>query len=109
MKRNLVLGSALVVACAAIAMISLGGSMVTKVGFKDLPQRAGQPCEIYGKLNAASIRPIKGANKVAFELVEEKTEQRLPVLYDNQNSALPANFPAASHAKVNGVYDPATN
>jgi cytochrome c-type biogenesis protein CcmE len=107
MRRNVIIGSALVVLCAVVAMVSVGGSFVNKVTFADLPQRAGQPCEIYGKLDPASIKPIKGANLVQFALIEEKTNARLPVLYDNINSALPANFPAASHAKVSGFYNAA--
>jgi len=56
-------------------------------------------------LESESIRSIKGANKVSFDLVEEKTHARMSVLYDNKIVALPANFPNASHAKVNGYYD----
>jgi cytochrome c-type biogenesis protein CcmE len=106
MKRNLVIGGLVVVLCAGVAMMAVGGSMVSKVTFADLPHKAGQQCEVYGKLVPESIKSIRGANEVSFDLVEEKTEARLHVLYDNQNSALPANFPAASHAKVSGVYDP---
>jgi len=106
MKRNLVLGSLVVVLCAVIAAVATGGSMVSKVAFADLPHKVGQQCEVYGKLVPDTIKSIKGANVVAFDLVEEKTEARLHVVYDNMTSALPANFPAASHAKVSGVYDP---
>jgi len=105
MKRSIILGSVLVVVCAVVAMVSVAGSFVSKVTFADLPKKAGQPCEVYGKLDAASIVPLKGANVVRFDMIEEKTGERLHVLYQNQNSALPANFPAASHAKVMGVYE----
>lgn len=104
MKRNVVLGSLVVVVCAVVAIVSMGGSLASKVAFADLPKKAGEPCEIYGKLDAASIKPLKGANVVRFDMIEEKTGERLHVLYQNENSALPANFPAASHAKVSGVY-----
>ena len=63
-----------------------------------------QRLEIYGKLEPQTIKSIKGATVVQFDLVEEKTNQRLKVLYDNQSIALPATFPAASHAKVVGLY-----
>src|SRR4051794_40773169 len=105
MKRNVVLGSALVVVCAVVAFVAMGNSVVSKVAFADLPKSTGRPCEVYGKLDAASIHPIKGANVVSFALVEEKTSERLDVLYQNETSALPANFPAASHARVSGVWD----
>jgi len=105
MKRNLVVGSVVVVLCAVVAAVAVRGSVVSKVAFAELPRRAGQQCEVYGKLVPDSIKSIKGANVVAFDLVEEKTEAKLHVLYHNEISALPANFPAASHAKVSGVFD----
>lgn len=108
MNRNMVLGGALVLICAGITMGSLPGSKRSSVTFENLPQqKAGEKCEVYGKLDAASIRSLKGANMVHFELVEEKTNRRLNVLYDRPDAGLPANFPAASHAKVSGVYDAA--
>ncbi|MFN3649337.1 MAG: cytochrome c maturation protein CcmE [Armatimonadota bacterium] len=105
-KRNLVMGLALVAVCAVIGAVSLGGSTKDSVAFAELPKRAGEPCTVYGVLDARSIKPIKGANLVEFTLLEEETNRPLKVVYDNPRIALPANFPNASHAKANGTYDP---
>lgn len=106
MNRNIILGSAVVVITAAVAGVSLSGSSVAKTSFADLPKSAGNRCEVYGKLDRASIHPIQGATVVSFTVRDEKTNEPLEVLYQNPNSALPANFPAATHAKLGGVYDP---
>ncbi|MBM3458239.1 MAG: cytochrome c maturation protein CcmE, partial [Armatimonadetes bacterium] len=62
--------------------------------------------DVFGKLEADSITALKGSTLVRFELVEEKSGERLAVLYDNPSSGLPANFPAASHARAAGTWDP---
>lgn len=104
-KRNLVIGVLVVLACAGIMMGALGRTKMASVKFAELAsKRPDERCEIYGILDAKSIKPIKGANLVQFDLVEEKTGERLRVLYDNPSIALPATFPAASHAKVMGSY-----
>jgi cytochrome c-type biogenesis protein CcmE len=105
-KKSLLLGGAVVAACAVVMAVSLASTRVSAVKFAELAQkRQDERCEVYGELDAASIKSIKGATQVQFELVEEKTGQRLKVLYDNPSIALPPTFPAASHAKVNGTYN----
>jgi len=108
MKRNVVMGAVLVVVCAVVAFASMKGSTVSSVRFADLPSTNGQGCQVYGALDGQSIRNLDGAKRVQFVLIEEKTGQRLSVLYNNPNSALNANFPSASHAKVSGKYDAAS-
>jgi cytochrome c-type biogenesis protein CcmE len=104
-KRNLVLALAAVGACVVITAAALSRTQVSHVKFADLPNvPADQRAQVYGVLDADSIRSVKGATTVRFELIEEKTGRRLEVLYDNPSIALPATFPAASHAKVSGAY-----
>jgi cytochrome c-type biogenesis protein CcmE len=104
-KRNLILGLGVVAACAVVMLTALSSTRVSAVKFAQLQsKRPDERCEVYGKLDPASIKSIKGATVVQFDLVEEKTGERLKVLYDNPSIALPATFPAASHAKVNGTY-----
>jgi cytochrome c-type biogenesis protein CcmE len=105
MKRNLVIGVAVVVLCGGVAGLSLSGALVKSVSFTALAP--GERIEVYGILDQKSIHPVKkGANLVTFDLIEEKTNVRLKVVYDNPSVALPATFPAASHAKAAGYYDP---
>jgi cytochrome c-type biogenesis protein CcmE len=107
-NRNLIIGAAVVVLCAIVAAGSLIGSTTQAVAFDKLPElKAGERCEVYGVLDERSIRSLKGGNLVQFELVDEKSHQRLKVLYDNQAVSLPANFPAASHARAMGYFDTA--
>ena len=108
-NRNLIIGTIVVLLCAVVAAGSLVGSTTQSVKFDKLAQMKGERCEIYGSLDESSIRSIKGGNLVQFELVEEKTNQRLKVLYDNSAVSLPANFPAASHARAFGYYDAANS
>lgn len=104
-RRNLVLGLAVVAACSVVMFTALSSTKVSHVKFAELPlKKPGERCEVYGKLEASSIKSIKGATVVQFDLVEEETGERLRVLYDNPSIALPATFPAASHAKVAGLY-----
>jgi cytochrome c-type biogenesis protein CcmE len=109
MKRNVVISAVLVVVCILVAVNSMKGSTVSSVRFADLPTTNGEACQVYGVLDGNSIRTLKGWSLVEFRLTEEKTGKKLNVLYDNPNSALPANFPSASHAKVTGTYDKVTN
>jgi cytochrome c-type biogenesis protein CcmE len=105
MKRNMWVGGGLLVACAAVAVGMLTGSTSDRAAFAEALKKPGQRCEVYGKLEAETIHSIHGANQVRFLLVDEKTNQRMDVLYDNPTVGLPANFPAASHAKCVGEYD----
>lgn len=105
MNSKAIIGIATVLACAAIASASLFGSTLKSVAFADV-QRKSERVDIYGVLDKPSIKAIRGATMVQFDLVEEKTNQRLTVVYDNPNSALPPNFPGASHARAAGVWDP---
>ena len=105
-KGKVILSGALVVLCAVVGMIALGGSTVNSVAFDQVPVTR-EKIEVYGALDESSIRPIRGPHLVQFDLVEEKTGRRLGVVYENPQNALPANFPAASHARCSGVYDPA--
>jgi len=104
-KRNVALALAAVAACVGVTAAALSRTQVSHVKFADLPHvPTDQRAQVYGILDAPSIKPIKGATTVQFELVEEGTGRRLRVLYDNPAIALPATFPAASHAKVSGAY-----
>lgn len=104
-KRNVIIGVLVVVACAVTMLTALGRTQMAAVQFAELTaKRPDQRCEVYGKLDAATIKSIKGATVVQFDLVEEETGRRLKVLYDNPSIGLPATFPAASHAKVAGSY-----
>lgn len=104
-KRNLVIGAGIVLACAVVMFTALGGTKVSAVKFRDLGSKAqGERLQVFGKLDAASIKSIKGANVVRFDLLDEKTGDRLEVLYDNPSIALPATFPAARDARVDGTY-----
>ena len=105
-KGKVILSGALVVLCAVVGMIALGGSTVNSVAFDQVPL-SREKIEVYGALDESSIRPIRGAHLVQFDLVEDKTGRRLGVVYQNDQNGLPANFPAASHARCSGVYDPA--
>ncbi|HEU4754996.1 MAG TPA: cytochrome c maturation protein CcmE [Armatimonadota bacterium] len=105
-SRNLVLGSLVVVICAVIAGVSLGGSTKAAVAFAQVPTTRDR-VEVYGKLDHSSIVQLRGHNMVEFRLVEEKTGKVLPVIYRNDATALPANFPAASHVRATGLYDSA--
>ena len=104
-KRNLIIGTAVVAVCALVASVSLGGSTVKSVKIADLPE-VTERCDVYGKLDYKSIKSLKGGHLVSFQIRDEKTDQPLNVLYENQAVALPANFPNASHAKVTGRYEP---
>jgi len=105
MNVKLLLGGGLALAAGVAGVLALSGSTVASLPFSRVAGSQGR-VEIYGELDRASIRPLRGANLVTFDLVEEKTGQRLGVLYDNPASGLPNNFPAASHARAAGVYDP---
>jgi hypothetical protein len=113
---KLVLGAVAVVAgIGGLVIVALGGSTVATVPFADVA-KSKEKVEIYGKLDKSSIRPIRGANYVAFDILEEVggkedkhlTGRRLAVMYQNPSVGLPANFPAASHARAAGMYDPTT-
>lgn len=113
---KLVLGGVAVVAgIGGLVAVALGGSTVATIPFADVT-KSKEKVEIYGKLDKSSIRPIRGSNYVAFDLLEEAgaakekhlTGKRLAVLYQNASVGLPANFPAASHARAAGFYDPTT-
>src|SRR5688572_30264650 len=99
MNKKALLAGGMAVACAAIGIVSLGGgSTVRSVPFDQIAAKA-ERVDVYGKLDRRTVRSIRGANMVAFDLVEENTGRRMAVLYDNPVSGLAANFPAASHAK----------
>jgi len=105
MKRNVVIGSVIVALCAVVAMASLStGSTITSKKFAAV-RATTDNCELYGILDRNSIQALNGGNKVRFVLQEEKTGERMTVLYDNPTIALTANFPAASHAKAQGYFD----
>lgn len=112
---KLVLGGVAVVAgIGALVAIALGGSTVSAVPFTDVAKQTGR-VQVYGKLDKSSIRSVRGANVVQFELLEEEggekkhlTGRRIQVEYNNPAVGLPANFPAASHARAIGLYDPSS-
>jgi len=107
-------GFAAVVGVGALLALALGGSTVSTVAFADVPKQKDR-VEVFGVLDRDSIRQLRGFNLVAFDLEEEVggkkktlTGRRLTVLYDNKAVGLPANFPAASHARATGYFDPST-
>ena len=109
-KKLLLGGIAAVAALVGLIAISLGnGGTVKIVPFASLSGKKSEFVQVYGKLDKQSIRPVRGANLVMFDLIEEKTNARLAVVYDNPSSALAANFPNASHALATGYYDPAAH
>lgn len=105
MNKKIILSVLVVAACIALGAVSLQGSVVPKVRFADLPKHT-ERVKAYGILDKQSIQSVDGATTVAFKIEEEGTGVELNVLYDNPYSALPSNFPAASHALVTGAYDP---
>jgi cytochrome c-type biogenesis protein CcmE len=107
-NMKVVLAGVAALVCGVLVLASLAGSTVSTVPFGDVPQMKDR-LEVYGKLDRQSIRPLRGATLVAFDLVEEGTGRRLSLLYDNPATGLPANFPAASHARAAGLYDPTQN
>lgn len=112
---TLVLGAVGVLAgLGGLMAVALGGSTVSTVPFAEVA-KAKDKVEIFGVLDKRSIRQIRGANLVSFDLLEEQgdekktlTGRRVAVLYQNHAVGLPANFPAASHARAAGLYDPST-
>ena len=106
MNRNTWIGTGVVMVCGVVAAVALGGSVSKTATFAEVMKSKDQ-CEVYGKLDKRSIQPIRGGNLVRFTLADEHSPQRMEVLYDNATISLPANFPAASHAKVSGFYDAA--
>jgi cytochrome c-type biogenesis protein CcmE len=103
--KTMILAGVVVVACAVVGLTALGGSMVSAVPFEQVSSKT-ERVEVYGSLDKNSIRSLRGANLVSFDLVEDGTGRRLSLIYDNQAVGLPANFPTASHARAAGVYDP---
>lgn len=103
--HKLILAGSLVAGCVAVGFSAVQGAMVTSVPFSDVEKRSGT-ISVYGVLDKSSIRTLRGYNLVSFTLVDEKTGKRMPVMYDNAATSLPANFPTASHAKVTGTFDP---
>jgi len=108
MNVKMILAMGLVALSIIAGLVSLGGSTVSTVSFAKVPS-SKERLEVYGVLDKTSIRPLRGAHLVQFDLVEEKTGVRLPVLYQNNAAGLPGNFPAASHARAAGTYDPTAN
>ena len=72
MKRNMVVGSVLVVVCLFVAISSMKGSTVSSVRFADLPKTKGEACQVYGILEGHSIREVDKSKHVLFTLIEEK-------------------------------------
>ncbi len=107
--RNLFVGGGIVAACLVVGILTFRGAEIRSVSFDKLASLpSGELCQVYGKLEAATIKPIKGAYLVEFHLAEEKTNRPLKVVYDNIQTPLPVTFPAASHAKATGTFDPVT-
>jgi len=109
-SKNLLLGGGLVVVCVVIGGASFRGSEVRSIDFARVRQiGAQQVVQVYGKLDARSVKPDaeRGANLVSFTLLDEKTKEPLDVVYDNVQIPLPANFPAASHARATGTWNAA--
>ncbi len=108
-NRKAILAVAVAAACSVVGFAALGGSNVRKVAIGDVEKASSGPMQVYGALDKKSIRAIRSSTLVAFDLYDEKTNERVAVLYDNPSSGLPVNFPTASHAMVTGVYDPTQN
>jgi hypothetical protein len=106
LNRKALLAGGIAVACSVVGFAALGGSNVRKVAIAEVASAASGPMQVYGALDRKSIRAIRSSTLVSFDLLDDKTHERLSVLYDNPSTGLPVNFPTASHAMVTGVYDP---
>jgi hypothetical protein len=105
MNRKALMAFGVAAACSVVGFAALGGgSTVRNVAIANVRTQQG-PMEVYGALDKRSIRAIRSSNLVAFDIVDDKTKQRLSVLYDNPSTGLPVNFPTASHVRATGVYD----
>lgn len=108
MNRNMAIGVGVVIACGGVAAVALRGSTASTLSFGDV-MKSKERCDVYGRLDKASIQPIKGGNLVKFAILDEHSSQRMEVLYANDIISLPANFPSAMQCRVSGVYDQTSN
>jgi hypothetical protein len=106
MNRKALLAIGVAAGCSVIGFAALGGGATVKnVPIAQVRAQTGQ-MEVYGALDKRSIRAIRSSNLVSFDIVDDKTKERLSVLYDNPSTGLQVNFPTASHVRVTGVFDP---
>lgn len=105
MNRKALVAVGIGAICSVVGFAALGGgSTVKNIPIAQARSQQG-PMEVYGALDKRSIRAIRSSNLVAFDIVDDKTQERLSVLYDNPSTGLPVNFPTASHVRATGVYD----
>ena len=107
MKRGYAVGIVLVALCAVTAVFTLRGAGTPNVDFAQA-KTSGESCVVYGKLLKESVRMEQAMKRVSFELQEEQTNARMPVLYENSAEPVAANFASASHVRAVGTYDPKT-
>lgn len=105
MKRGKIIGSAIIVACVAVAAISLSGAATPHVTFAQAKE-ARESCQVYGKLLKDSIRMQSAMTEVAFTLEDKKTGERLPCYYKNVSEPVPANFVTATEVRALGIWSP---
>jgi cytochrome c-type biogenesis protein CcmE len=107
MNAKSLIGLVVGVVCLVTCLVALTESTSRRQSFDQIAKSTDR-VKVYGKLDRSSIRAIQGSTKVRFDLIEEKTEARLAVFYDNPSAGLPLNFPAASHAMASGQFDPSS-
>jgi hypothetical protein len=105
MKRGYVVGFLLAALCGVTVIFTLRGAGTPNVDFAQA-KTSGESCVVYGKLLKESVQMQQGMKRVSFELQEEKSGDRLGVLYENSSEPVSANFASATHVRAVGTYDP---
>ena len=105
MKRGYMVAALLIGLCGVTAAYSLRGATVSHLSFARA-RESRESCEIYGKLLPQSIQLSRGMTHARFTLEDDKTAERIDVLYDHPTQPVAANFQSASHTRAVGTYDP---
>jgi cytochrome c-type biogenesis protein CcmE len=105
MKRGYVVGFLLVALCGVTVAFTLRGAGTPNVDFAQA-KASGEACVVYGKLLKDSVQMQQAMKRVSFEIQEEKSGERLGVLYENSAEPVSANFASATHVRAVGIYDP---
>ena len=100
MNRKALVAIGVAAGCSVFGFAALGGGATVKnVPIANVRSSTG-PMEVYGALDKRSIRAIRSSNLVAFDIIDDKTKERLSVLYVNPSTGLQVNFPTASHVRA---------
>ncbi len=105
MKRGYVAGGIVIALCLLTAGFSLRGAATPHVTFRQAMAR-GEAAQVYGKLLKDSVKMDRGMTRVEFQVEEERTGERMSILWDKPDEAVSANFASASHVRAVGLYDP---